>query len=592
MPPTDRPKEKTEKDSKFLSDIKNRYTIASDAWRDIYTKAEDDTRFAYDVGEGQWPDAIRHSKQNSNKPCLTINKLQKYIRRLRGEMQMNRPHMKVIPVDDKADVQRAEIYNGIIRQLEYLSNASVAYDTAYNHAVTGGVGYWRILTDYVDDDSFDQEIKIKRIINPFSVYFDPSAKEFNFEDAKYCFITDLMEVDEYKAQYPDSSLAEFEGVNEYDETEWLYEDKVRIAEYFYKEPHTVTKVLLDSGEVLPLEDGVTKESLEEQGEKIADTREVTEERIMWCKLNGVEVIEGPTPWVGKYIPIIPVFGDEVMYRGRRNYLSLIRGAKGSQEMYNYWSTIATESVAQVPKTPFILEARQIRGYEEEWNDANTISRPYLRYKHINNVPKPQREQPATIQTGIMSMLQTASFDIEDNLGQYAEASGQPSNARTGKAIQLRINQSDKGNYTFGDNLTRAMVYSGKQIINLIPKIYDSTRTVLTMDETGNAEITEINKPEILMTNTGPQSTVKNDLSVGRYDLIAIAGPSYGSRRQEMMQMITEAMQYAKSPEISAVLTPLLFEYSDYPGATKVAGMLKQAIGQTQQNGVPPEGDSR
>ena len=544
------------------------------------------------MGDGQWSSAVKTSKEQASKPCLTINKLQKYIRRLRGEMQMNRPSIKVIPVDDKGDVNMAEIYNGIIRQIEYLSNSSIAYDTAYNHATTGGVGFWRLLTEYVDDDSFDQEIRIERIINQFSVHFDPNAKKFNYEDAKYCFVEDLMEKAEYDAAYPDHPSADFDGADEFDESTWMYEDKVRIAEYFYKEPTVVKKALLEDGEIIPLINGLTEANLIEEGYNVVKTREVTEEKVMWCKVNGAGIIEGPIPWQGKYIPIIPVFGDEIINKGKKHYLSLIRGAKGSQEMYNYFSTVMTESISQVPKTPFIIDSRQIKGYENEWNDANVVSRPYIRYKHINNVPKPQREQPATIQTGILSMLQTASYDIDDNLGQYDASKGASGNERTGKAISLRINQSDKGNYTYEDNLTRAIVYSGKQIIDLIPKIYDSTRSVLLMDESGENKVTDINKPELVANpQTGQAETiVKNDLSVGRYDLIATAGASHGSRRQEMVQMIMEAMQYA--PQMATVLAPVLFEYSDGPGAKKISDVLSKAMQQMtpgEQGGTPPEG---
>lgn len=575
----------------FLKGVLDNYRSADSVWSPVYTEFKEDIEFAYDVGDGQWNANDKSKRLEEGRPCFTMNKLQKFIRKLRGEGRINRPSMKVVPVDDKGDIKTAELYNGLLRQIEHLSTADIVYDNAYKYATSGGIGFWRIVTDYAGPDTFDQEIRLKRIIDPTSVRIDPNAVEYNLEDAMYCFIEELITKDEYERQWPDSDLTSFEaGAGELF-GDWLYEDKIRVAEYFWKEPEEATLVMLDDGQTYTLGVNATREAIKDAGLKIVKERQVTEWKVKWCKTNGFEVLE-EGEWPGKYIPIIPVLGDEIVIRGKRYYLSMIRGAKGPQRMYNYFSVAAVENVAQTPKTPFIIDHRQIQGFEDEWDTANVMARPYLRYKHIPGLGKPERETQVTVPTGIMALLQGISFDIEDHLGQYQAAKGMAGNERTGRAILARVEQSDRTNFTFVDNLTRAIVFSCKQVVDLIPKIYDTSRAVSVMDEAGNVESVRINQ-----SGTSPQGEpeLRNDLSIGKYDLVSIAGPSFDSRRKEMVVMLMESMQYA--PHLAGVIAPLIFKYSDFPDSEAIASALeaeserlKQAEGgqNVQAKGKPPQ----
>ena len=557
----------------ILEEAAQRYKEARSAWDAPYSLAKEDMAFVYDVDDGHWPEEIR--KERAGRPILTVNKLQKFVRQVRGDMMQNRPRVKVIPVDNGADVNTAELYNGIIRQIEYHSNAEIAYDTAYMQAVSSSIGYFRIVTDYVNNDSFEQEIFIQRILNPISVMLDPMAKGFCLEDADYGFIEDLVDMKQYKRLYPQSEPQNFDGQNTLF-GDWITKERVRIAEYFYKEPVKRHIAQLDTGEVVTLGKGITIEYMRSLGANVISDRWVTDYVVKWCKINGAEILE-ESEWAGKYIPIVPVFGDEIIIDGRRYYLSLIRGAKDIQRMYNYWVTAATEAVALTPKMPFIVDHRQIKGFENEWEDANKKNRMYIRYTHVPNVHKPSREPQGQVPAGIINIMQQAAYDIEDHLGRYESSKGEASNERSGKAIIARIHQADKGTYAFVDGLTRALVFCGKQLIDLIPKIYDRPRAMQIMGEDGQSQTVMVNEPVM----DGEEVTTQNDLSVGRYDLIASTGASFGSKRQEMTQMLIESMQYA--PALAPVIAPLIFKYSDWPGAAEVYGEIRQAIaGQAEQ----------
>jgi len=560
--------------AKDHSELKDFYKESIDGWNDIYDEATKDIRFVYDIDNGQWPESISSQRAQAGRPMITSNKLQKVLRRIRGDAAQNAPRCKVIPVDNLADVQMAELYNGIIRKIEYLSDAAVAYDTAFNHALSGSFGFWRIITQYEGMESDNQEIRIERIINPLSVHGDPYAKKFSLEDAKYFFIEDLIDKDAYKKLYPKRDAIDFD--NSKSESvfgDWMNGEKVRIAECFYKDPIKRKIATLDDGTVVLLDNKMTIAALYEMGQTVIRTRDVEDHIVRWAKMDGADILE-ENDWIGKDIPIIPMFGDEIVVGGKRYLISLARGAKGPQEMYNYWATAATETVALAPKMPFLVDYRQIEGFEPEWNEANEKNTMYIRYRDIPGLNKPSREPQAQIPTAIMSMMQSTAYDIEDHLGQYESSKGEASNERSRVAILARVEQSDKGTFLFINNRQRSIIAGGKQLIDLIPKVYDTQRAMQIMGETGEHELVDVNVP------TG-DGGIANDLSVGKYDLIATVGASFSSKRQEMQEMMIQSMQYA-GPELAGIIAPLVFKYSDWPGAQEIAAELTKAIGQMQQ----------
>lgn len=577
--------EPVSEDEKIIRTARERRKDASEGWREIYDKASEDMEFVYDVGNGQWPSEMRKERIADRRPVLTVNKIQKFVRTLRGDALQNRPRMKVIPVDSRGDTQMAKLYGDLIREIEYLSNASNAYDTGYGHAIASSVGFYRIITEFSDWETFDQHIRIKRIINPPSVLFDASAVEFEMEDARYCFVETLFDKVDFERKWPDANLTDLTGENAKLFGSWLQGDKVRVAEYFYKEPVKRELVQLDNGEILTLSKQITPEFIKSKGNKIIRHRTVDAHVVKWVKMNGIEVLE-KADWPGKDIPIIPIFGDEIVVNGKRYYISFTRGARGSQEMYNYWATAATETVALAPKMPYIVDHRQIDGFEKEWDEANRTNRMYLRYNAIQGMTKPTRERAAEIPAAIMAMMRTTAFDIEDHLGRYESSKGEASNERSRVAIVERIRQSDKGTYLFVDNLKKAIMAGTRQLIDLIPKVYDTPRALRVMDEGDNERIENVNVPVVGM---GGEDITENDLSVGKYDLIATVGTSFGSKREEMADTMIKAMQFA--PMLAPVIAPLVFKFSDVPGAEEIYKEVKAYVDKVEGDGGFPGGKS-
>jgi hypothetical protein len=355
-------KKSKDADADILSVARDRLNMAISAYSESREDEQDDLKFyaASPDNQYQWPAdvlATRGAVQGQTinaRPCLTINKLPQHVKQVTNDQRQNRPSIKVIPVDDNADVEVAEVFNGMIRHIQYISDADVAYDTACENQVTFGEGYIRILTDYCDDNTFDQDIKIGRVRNSFSVYMDPLIQDPCGMDAKWCFITEDITREEYDRLYPNASpisTLETLGVGDQSISQWINENTVRIAEYFYIEYDRAT-LNLYPGNATAFEGTPDDKQLKALYGKPLKSRESDRKKVKWCKINGYEILE-EREWAGKYIPVVRVIGNEFEVDGRIYISGLVRNAKDAQRMYNYWVSQEAEMLALAPKAPFI-----------------------------------------------------------------------------------------------------------------------------------------------------------------------------------------------------------------------------------------------
>ena len=562
------------KDEEVLSLALDRFKTVQTAESDIRDAFLEDVKFTYNVDDGQWDDTVRQERQNDNRPCLTVNKLRKFVAQVANKMRDSRMGANTIPVDDDADVARAKIFNGIIRNIEYQSDAQKAYAWGAEMQLSGGLGYWRILTEYVEN-GFDQEIKIKKIDNPLSVYYDPKKN--------YCFIRTHMTVKDFKAEYADQFPGDFDYASIGQEFEGWYEDeKVYVAEYFSKEPFDkqiaqIKNPLTGETSIIEVKSGMDLSVFE-----VLQTRIVKTHKVMWYKITANKVLE-KRAWVGKNIPIIEVKGDEINVSGKLYKRSLVRDAKSPQMMYNYWLTAITEKGALAPKAPFILKAGWIKGHQHMWDNANTKNYPYLLVNDSAD-ELPVRQQPIQIDSGPLTILNIANNDIKDTFGMYEPSLGESSNERTGRAIYARQQRSDVGTYHFVANFADAVLETARQLIDLIPKIYDTERIIRIRDFEGAEEAITINQA---VTDDGGKKTLINDLTVGKYDVRADA-KSYSTRRQETNEFMIEALQYA--PQVAPLILDLMFKYSDVPGAKEIETRIQQVMPMLMQGMMGGNGE--
>ena len=579
-----------------LATMRHRFTVASAAYADSREDELDDLRFMAGSPDNQyqWPAdvlATRGAVQGQTinaRPCLTINKLPQHVRLVTNEQRQNRPSGKVIPADDKADVAVAEVFQGIVRHIEYLSDADVAYDTACDNQVTYGEGYIRILTEYCREDSFDQDLKIGRVRNSFSVYMDPMIHDPCGSDAEWCFITEDIPKEEYERLYPDAlpiSVMMSQGVGDQSLSMWMSQETVRIAEYFYIE-HQKKKLNLYPDNITAFEGSPQDKQLKAMFGKPLKSRTSEHRQVKWLKTNGFEVLE-ERDWAGKWIPVIRVVGNEFEVDGQLYISGLVRNAKDAQRMYNYWVSQEAEMLALAPKAPFIGYGGQFEGYETNWKTANTNNWPYLEVNpdvtdgNGSPLPLPERAQPPMAQTGLIQAKVGAGEDIKATTGQYDSSIGATSNERTGRAILARQNQGDTSTYHYVDNLARAVRYTTRQLVDLIPKIYDTERVARIVGLDGEVDMVKINpnQPEPVRVIKDPITGLDIEKiynpSIGIYDVVVTTGPSYATKRQEAMEAMQMILQ--TNPQLWAVAGDLFIKNMDWPGAQEMAARFAKTL---------------
>lgn len=595
-------------DKDELDEAKEAFKQAYDAESENREAALDDLKFAR-LGE-QWPANVTKQRQLERRPCLTINKMPSIIRQVVNDARQNKPSIRVRPVDSDADPETADVMNGLIRNIEQISNADVAYDTAADFAITQGLGYFRIGIEYADDDSFDKDILIKRVANPFSVYGDPHSTEADSSDWNCAFITDLMTKDAFKAEYKGAEQVDWSALG-YDilDDMWRRENSILVAEYWCREKVDRPILLLSSGEILEADIYEKhKDYFDLVGVTVTSERVTKSHKVTQKIMTGAEILE-TNEWAGKYIPIVPVYGEEVNVEGKRHFRSLIRDAKDAQRMFNYWRTAATELVALAPKAPYIGPEEAFAGDDgEKWARANTETFAYLSYK--GQTP-PQRQPFAGPPAGALQEALNASDDMKAITGLYDASLGARSNETSGRAIMARQREGDVSTFHFIDNLSRAIRHGGRILIDLIPKVYTGERIVRVLGKEGEVKNVQLGKKPDPTDQTqmrqpqaqGPmpqgmpgqqiegdaeqQAEIAKiyDLTVGKYDLVVDVGPSFTTRREEAATQMMELLR--AFPDAAPVIGDLLAKNLDWPGADEIAERL-QKMQQNTSAGVDPK----
>jgi hypothetical protein len=569
-----------------IADAMKFLRLTTDADQSNRSEALEDLKFA--AGD-QWPTEIQNSRNLEARPCLTINKIDPYIRQVTNQQRQARPRIKVHGTNTSSNEKLAEILTGVIRHIEVNSDADQAYDTAFDYSVRMGWGYFRVITDYIRDDSFDQEIYIRPIDNPFTVYFDPNSILPDGSDADRCLITTVIEKKIFQEMYPDADLGSFtyRGTGD-DSAEWIMKDDIRIAEYFYTERKAAKLVQLSDGTAVYKDELPAKEILAMAGITIVSERESMRKQIKWCKLTAMEVLE-ESDWPGKYIPIVPVYGQQLVIESKRKKYGLVRNAKDPQRMLNFWQTSITESVALAPKAKWLMAEGQDEGHEMEWASANIKSSPVLRYKQkdIEGVPAPAptRLQPEPPPAGILAASASINNDLQAVLGIF-DPNQMPSGNLSGKAINGQQQQIDLTNFHYFDNLTRSIRYAGKILLDLIPKIYDHERVMRIIGYDNQPELVVLNQRTV---DDAGVTKILNDVTVGEYDVVMETGPGYNSKRQEAVANMMPLL--AASPDLMKVAGDLIFRNMDFPGADIIADRLAASnplANVDEKSDIPPQ----
>jgi hypothetical protein len=634
-----------EKDT--LKDDLEDFKLCLDAERDQRKQSQDDLEFAK-LGK-QWTDAARSQREDEDRPCLTINRLPSFTKQVTNDARMNRASIAVKPVGGGADKQTADIQSDLIRNIETQSQANVVYDTAFDFAVNGGIGYFRVNVDYTDEDAWDQDIFLGRIPNPFSVYGDPESKEATSIDWNRAFVTDFYSKAAFEARWGKGRKASsFDvGSGEFDQN-WFKDKRIRVAERWIREQVAVKLLRLDDGSLM-FEDAWLKNQdfFLSQGRSIDGERDTKSRKVKQRIITGTDVLE-ESPWLGKYIPIVPMYGEETNVNGKRLFFSLINRAKDSQRMFNYWRTAATELVALAPKAPWVGAVGQFATDAAKWANANRVSHSHIEYDQVEGAPPPQRQPFAGVPAGALQEAMNASDDMKAIMGIFDASLGARSNETSGKAIIARQREGDTSTFDFISNRNVAVEHGGRIILDLIPKLYTAERILRCVQEDGSTYTVPVNQPvapkqdieRMRAMMMGPQMPAMQqpgmgmpgmqpaqpmpeepekpqegppqyepippefeqqlppelaeklksvtkifDLTAGKYDVMVTAGPGFTTRREEAA---TQMMEFIRIfPQSAPLIGDLLAKNLDWPGAEQVAERLRAMLPPQAQGKVNP-----
>lgn len=580
---------------RILSEAKKRFKRSQDYEKQARIRMVADVKFANGDSDNnwQWDETLRSDRELDSAPCLTINRIRQHNLQIINDARQNKPSVTVKPVGNGATFDAAQVFEGIIRHIEYISSAQDVYDTATIHQVEGGIGYWRLLTDYATDDSFEQEIFIQRVKNPLSIYLDPDIKELDGSDAMFGFVFDDLDRDVFEKKYPKwKDILTENTLGTSPDVEWMSSTKVRVAEYFrrvetadtlllFTDPLTQQPVTQRESELKPQE----RAALKKMDESVIKRRAVTTMKVERYLIVGDTLIEEETKeWAGCYIPIIRVIGQEIEIDGQMDRWGHTRALKDPQRMYNYWSSSAVEMVALQSKTPYIGAMAAFENLEKYWDDANRVNHawlPFNAYDDKNNkLDPPQRQAPPVMAQAYIQGMNIASEEMRAVSGQYQAEMGMPSNEKSGVAITARQRQGDNATYHFIDNLAAAIRYTGKQLIDLIPKIYDTERIIKIIGEDGKESDITID-PNAQTAFAKQQAQTEADVkaifnpSVGKYSVESDIGPAYATKRQEAFTAMTQIVTSDK--QFLGVAGDIYFENADFPGSKEIAERYSRIV---------------
>lgn len=615
-------------DDKIIREAQRRFDQGKEWEADARKHFVDDMRFANgDSGNNwQWDEATRATR--ADRPCLTVNKTRTHNLQIVNDARQNKASIRISAVGDGATYESAQIFEGVCRHIEYISQATLAYETATYNQVYGGIGYWRVMTDYAHDDTMDQEIFIERVPDPMGIYLDPDIQHYDGSDAKWGIIFRDLTREEFKAEYPKFAKDGSEPIGAAplnNRDSWNNDTHVRVAEYYRVKPSTDTLHRLRQFAVMPggkpqadryireskLPDG-GMDKLAAMGWAPTGSRDIAEPEIEWFLIAGHTIIDR-NPWKGRYIPIVRVVCEEIVIENKLDRISHTRHLRDPQRLYNWYTSSAAEAVALQTKTPYIATAEALENNADEWANANTTNLAVLTYKGTDEtgqpVPRPERAPQPVMPQAYMEGLKIAQTEMMMASGQYQAVMGAPSNETSGKAINARQRQGDNATYHVIDHLAIAIRFTGRILIDLIPKIYNTARVMLIMADTGEQSTVHLDPsaPDAHSTMPNPEApspapdpqgrpdpeqqqkdavkTIWNP-NVGRYSVVADVGPSYATKRQQAFDAFSQIM--ANNHESFAIVGDFWAANADFPGSDQLQARLKLGLPPQYKGGPDPQ----
>lgn len=580
-------RKKSNKD--LLQRVRDRHKLMTEADFDNRRDAMADIKFVNLPG-AQWEKNMKDER--GDRPCYEYNKTKIRTKRVVNDIRDNRPSGKVRAVEG-GDTEGAELREGLIRNILNVSHADNATDYAAEYQVEGGMGAWRVNTQFAAFDAFDQDIIIDDIENPYNLYCDPSASAIKmYRNARDWVLTERISHAEFEEKYGfKADKVDFEGDQEFDnEDDWVDDETVRVAEYWYKTPTKKELWLLEvpdteakpdpqTGEQLMKTMVVDSESdeaaaMKSQGFKPQRTREVETHKIMMCVASGEKILEGPVEWAGHIFPFIMIHGEFKVIDGKKVWWGLVRNAKDAQRNFNISKTAVAEAIHGAPKGFSWMTPKQAEGLDDLNAEAHKKNFPVKYYNADPQAPgPPPRVGGADVPVALMQQTAMDDADLKDVMGVPDASVGVPSGETSGRAIFARQQQGEIANFNYKDNHANGHELMYEILIDLIPEIYDTERELRILGTDGAEDYKRIN--QVVTDRVSGKAKTINDMAAGKYDVVVTTGPSFSTLRQEAAEIYSSL--FGQFPEIMAVAGDLVMKSIDLPYSDEIAERIQTLL---------------
>lgn len=546
----------------FLKHMREEYQHDIDSDRHNREAGVSDKEFS--AGE-QWDQQVL--KNRDGLPCLVINSIPQFTAQLVGDWRESRKAVKVMPSDD-ADTDKADIRGDLIRAIEMQSRAVRVYDTTFESMVQCGDGAFRIAVEYARNDVFDQDIFVRPIDDAFATVWDRNSVDPTGRDATHVFVDDILPKKEFERKWKDTDQSEMSS-----ETRqscmtggWFNEDGFRVTEYWRMLERSELLTLFDDGSVHYIDKDNLEQLVQTHGKPLK-TRLAPCTYAQMHLVTGFEILAGPYEYRLTRVPIIRMSGRVINISGRRVRHGIVRFMKDAARLKNFWRSVAAEQLGYAPKAQWMVTESAVDGREDKLRKAHLSRDPLLIFNDEAEFGKTViRMEPPSPQVALMNEANTNQQDMKDVTGIHDASLGIRSNETSGRAINARQKEGDVASLTYYDNGDEAVLEAGDVINQLIPQVYDGTRTVRLVGPDEEIKFQRINDP------MDPNSP---DLSVGMYDVALTTGTSYTTRRVEAAQAMMDAIQVY--PQLMQIAGDIVVKAQDWPGSDKLAERLKKTI---------------
>ena len=564
--------------NEFLGEMRDRYSKGRSYDEHNESAGRDDAKFV--IGHGQWDEDVERRRKAKNKPVLTFDRLQAFIAQVVNNRLMNETEIRVFP--DKAGTKEiAQLREGLIRAIYKNSYADFARDEAQKYQVIGGQGAFCLSIDYVSDEVFEQEIRVKHVADPYSIVLDDMSTEPTGGDAQWGFVDDDISRETYEKRWPWAATTSFNtAFQETTKIPWFSEDSVRVTSYW--------RMVTEGHKYLALfQDGTTHDvtdmddfeffpfvAMREDGSPYV--RKVPNRFAQMYLCSGNEILEGPYDYPLSSLPIYRVPGWEVSDGEKLHRWGLTRKMKDPLRLHNYARSVQAEQLVATPRNKYLTTQAAVKGYETKWRNAASSDDPFLFYQ--DGEVAPTHVPPPPLDPNLIAAAEQTMQDLRDISNIHEASLGAPSNEVSKVAIQQRQSVSDVGTFIYQDRLRMADERCAKNINELIPYVYDTQRIVTIYGDDNKPVMQKLNDP------TDPNS----DITLGKYGLTVTVGPSTVTKRQLAAEQMTSFMN-AIGPEAEKYLD-LLVDAQDWPqtGEWKRRAQLSLPDGYIPEDELTPE----